>query len=78
MSDQVTTGKPRDDAPKTSGLERVTISSDEFFRRARELFTFDVPPGLTDPGIIPPTDDEGMRNVLEIIAQEKPDRKSVV
>ena len=37
MSDSVTTAG---DEPKP-GLESVTITSDEFFRRARELFTFD-------------------------------------
>jgi 8-oxo-dGTP pyrophosphatase MutT (NUDIX family) len=74
LSEPVTTA---DRKPKP-GLETVTITSDEFFRRARELFTFDVPPGLTDPTIIPPTDDEGMRNVLEIIAQERPIRPAAV
>ena len=74
MSDCVTT---TGDAPKP-GLEDVTITSDEFFRRARELFTFDVPPALTDPSIIPPTDDEGMRDVLKIVAEEKPIRPAAV
>ena len=74
MSDRATSAANK---PK-AGLEDVTITSAEFFARARELFTFDVPPGLTDPSIIPPTDDEGMRNVLEIIAQEKPIRPAAV
>jgi 8-oxo-dGTP pyrophosphatase MutT (NUDIX family) len=74
LSDRATSAANK---PK-AGLEDVTITSDEFFRRARALFTFDVPPGLTDPSIIPPTDDEGMRNVLEIIAQEKPIRPAAV
>ena len=74
MSEQAATSE---DEAKT-GLERVTITADEFFRRARELFTFDVPPALTDPSIIPPTDDEGMRSVLEIVAQEKPIRPAAV
>jgi 8-oxo-dGTP pyrophosphatase MutT (NUDIX family) len=74
LSDSVTSAG---DKPKP-GLESVTITSDEFFARARELFSFDVPPGLTDPSIIPPTDDEGMRSVLEIVAQEKPIRPAAV
>jgi hypothetical protein len=65
LSDQATTADERAKA----GLGEVTVTSDEFFRRARELFTFDVPPGLTDPNIIPPTDDEGMRSVLKIVAE---------
>jgi 8-oxo-dGTP pyrophosphatase MutT (NUDIX family) len=74
LSDSVTAAG---NEPKP-GLESVTITSDEFFRKARSLFTFDVPPGLTDPSIIPPTDDEGMRSVLEIVAQEKPIRPAAV
>jgi 8-oxo-dGTP pyrophosphatase MutT (NUDIX family) len=74
LSDSVSTAT---DKPKP-GLENVTITSDEFFRRARELFTFDVPPALTDPTIIPDSDDEGMRSVLEIIAKEKPIRPAAV
>ena len=71
MSDSLVTGaKP--------GLESVTISSDEFFRRARELFTFDVPPALTDATIIPDSDDPGMKSVLEIIAREQPIRPAAV
>lgn len=65
-------------AERGDALSRVTISSDEFFKRAHQLFSFDVPPGLTDPNIIPPTDDEGMRSVLQIIARERPIRPAAV
>lgn len=49
-----------------------------FFNRARSRLTFDVPPGLTDPTIIPATGDGGTDRMLEIIAQEKPIRKAAV
>jgi 8-oxo-dGTP pyrophosphatase MutT (NUDIX family) len=56
----------------------VQISSQEFFRRARERLTFDIPPGLTDPSIIPTTGDFGTDRMLEIIAEEKPIRQAAV
>ena len=31
------------------------VSAAEFFNRAQARLTFDVPPGLVDPNIIPPT-----------------------
>jgi 8-oxo-dGTP pyrophosphatase MutT (NUDIX family) len=61
-----------------AALKDVTLTSDEFFQRVRERFNFDIPPGLTDPSIIPRTDDEGMNRVLEIIAKEKPIRPAAV
>lgn len=70
MSDSVIRPKP--------GLENVTITADEFFQRARELFTFEVPPALTDPTIIPESEDEGTRSVLEIVAREQPIRPAAV
>jgi len=70
LSDSVIRPKP--------GLEKVTISADEFFRRARDMLTFDVPPALTDPAIIPDSDDEGTRSVLEIVAREQPIRPAAV
>jgi len=56
----------------------VHVTSQEFFRRARERLTFDVPPGLTDAGIIPATGDVGSDQVLAIIAKEKPVRPAAV
>lgn len=40
-------------------VEPATISSTEFFARARTRLTFDVPPGLVDPNVIPRTGDSG-------------------
>ncbi len=56
----------------------VAIGSGEFFRRAHERLSFDVPPGLTDPAIIPATGDFGTDRMLQIIAQERPIRPAAV
>jgi len=50
----------------------------KFFDRARALLTFDVPPGLTDPAIIPESGDAGTDRMLEIIASEVPIRPAGV
>jgi 8-oxo-dGTP pyrophosphatase MutT (NUDIX family) len=50
----------------------------EFFDRARTRLTFDVPPGLTDPAIIPESGDSGTDRMLEIIAREVPIRPAGV
>ncbi|WP_410712183.1 CoA pyrophosphatase [Bradyrhizobium sp. BEA-2-5] len=54
------------------------MSSTEFFARARTRLTFDVPPGLVDPHIIPRTGDSGNDRMLEIIAREQPVRPAAV
>ena len=54
------------------------ISSAEFFARARARLSFDVPPGLVDPGIIPESGDSGTDRMLEIIAREQPIRPAAV
>jgi 8-oxo-dGTP pyrophosphatase MutT (NUDIX family) len=54
------------------------MGSDEFFRRARDLLTFDVPAGLTDPSILAPTGDFGTDAMLQIIAKERPVRPAAV
>ncbi|MBR1161507.1 CoA pyrophosphatase [Bradyrhizobium elkanii] len=59
-------------------VEPATISSTEFFARARTRLTFDVPPGLVDPNIIPRTGDSGNDRMLEIVAQEQPVRPAAV
>ncbi|WOH83564.1 CoA pyrophosphatase [Bradyrhizobium sp. BEA-2-5] len=59
-------------------VEPATISSTEFFARARTRLTFDVPPGLVDPHIIPRTGDSGNDRMLEIIAREQPVRPAAV
>ncbi len=54
------------------------ISSAEFFDRARARLRFDVPAGLTDAAIIPPSGDHGTDRMLQIIAQEQPIRPAAV
>jgi 8-oxo-dGTP pyrophosphatase MutT (NUDIX family) len=58
--------------------EPVTISSAEFFDRARRRLRFDVPPGLIDPNIIPQSGDRGTDRMLEILAREQPVRPAAV
>jgi 8-oxo-dGTP pyrophosphatase MutT (NUDIX family) len=53
-------------------------SSAEFFERARARLGFDVPPGLYDPNIVPPSGDPGTDRMLEIIAKEQPVRPAAV
>jgi 8-oxo-dGTP pyrophosphatase MutT (NUDIX family) len=53
-------------------------SSAEFFERARARLGFDVPPGLFDPNIVPPSGDPGTDRMLEIIAREQPVRPAAV
>ena len=50
----------------------------EFFSRARKRLSFDVPPGLADPNVIPQSGDIGTLRMLEIIAQEQPIRPAAV
>ncbi|HEX7789536.1 MAG TPA: CoA pyrophosphatase, partial [Afipia sp.] len=52
--------------------------SGEFFRRARERLSFDVPPGLNDANVLAPTGDFGTDAMLQIIAQERPVRPAAV
>jgi 8-oxo-dGTP pyrophosphatase MutT (NUDIX family) len=59
-------------------VEPATISSTEFFARARTRLNFEVPPGLVDPNIIPRTGDSGNDRMLEIVAQEQPVRPAAV
>ena len=56
----------------------ATISSREFFARARARLDFDVPPGQVDPHIIPRTGDSGNDRMLEIVAVEQPVRPAAV
>jgi 8-oxo-dGTP pyrophosphatase MutT (NUDIX family) len=56
----------------------VAIGATEFFNRSRARLSFDVPPGLIDPNIIPKTGDEGNDRMLEIIAREQPVRPAAV
>ena len=54
------------------------MSSGEFFARARERLSFEVPPGLTDANVLAPTGDFGTDAMLQIIAQERPVRPAAV
>src|SRR6201988_5451790 len=56
----------------------VTVGATEFFNRSRARLSFDVPPGLVDPNIVPRTGDPGNERMLEIIAHEQPVRPAAV
>jgi len=55
-----------------------TLGSGEFFGRAQTRLNFDVPPGLTDPNIVPPSGDQGTDRMWRIIAEEQPVRPAAV
>ena len=54
------------------------LSSAEFFDRVRARLSFDVPPALLDPKVVPPSGDAGTDRMLEIIAREQPIRPAAV
>jgi 8-oxo-dGTP pyrophosphatase MutT (NUDIX family) len=56
----------------------AAISSAEFFDRARARLRFDVPAGLADPSVVPPSGDPGTDRMLQIIAREQPIRPAAV
>jgi 8-oxo-dGTP pyrophosphatase MutT (NUDIX family) len=56
----------------------ASITSGEFFDRARARLRFEVPPGLVDPNIIPKSGDRGNARMLEIVAREQPIRPAAV
>jgi 8-oxo-dGTP pyrophosphatase MutT (NUDIX family) len=58
--------------------EPALFDSAEFFARARARLRFDVPPGLTDASVVPPSGDQGTDRMLEIIAREQPIRPAAV
>jgi 8-oxo-dGTP pyrophosphatase MutT (NUDIX family) len=58
--------------------ESAAISSAEFFDRTRARLRFDVPPGLTDASIVPPSGDQGTDRMLQIVAREQPIRPAAV
>lgn len=64
------------DAP--AGPGPGDLSSAEFFARAKARLSFDVPPGLNDPSIIPVTGDAGNDRMIQIVAQERPIRPAAV
>ena len=56
----------------------AAINSTEFFDRARARLRFEIPRGLTDPGLIPESGDQGTDRMLEILAREQPIRPAAV
>jgi 8-oxo-dGTP pyrophosphatase MutT (NUDIX family) len=56
----------------------AAISSAEFFDRARARLRFDVPAGLADASVVPPSGDPGTDRMLQIVAQEQPIRPAAV
>ncbi len=56
----------------------ATISSAEFFDRARARLRFEIPAGLTDPSLIPASGDQGTDQMLAILAREQPIRPAAV
>ncbi|HKS20459.1 MAG TPA: CoA pyrophosphatase [Bradyrhizobium sp.] len=56
----------------------AAIGAAEFFDRSRARLTFDVPPGLVDPNIVPKTGDAANDRMLEIVAREQPVRPAAV
>jgi 8-oxo-dGTP pyrophosphatase MutT (NUDIX family) len=58
--------------------EPALFNSAEFFTRARARLRFEIPPGLTDASIVPPSGDQGTDRMLEIIAREQPIRPAAV
>ena len=58
--------------------EPALFDSAEFFARACARLRFDIPPGLTDASIVPPSGDQGTDRMLEIIAREQPIRPAAV
>jgi 8-oxo-dGTP pyrophosphatase MutT (NUDIX family) len=62
--------------PKPKIMADITAA--DFFARARERLSFDVPPGLDDPNVIPESGDGGTDRILAIIARERPIRRAAV
>ena len=58
--------------------DAAATGSAEFFNRARARLRFDVPAGLTDASVVPPSGDQGTDRMLQIIAREQPIRPAAV
>ena len=56
----------------------AAISAAEFFDRARARLRFEIPAGLTDASVVPPSGDQGTDRMLEIVAREQPIRPAAV
>jgi 8-oxo-dGTP pyrophosphatase MutT (NUDIX family) len=66
------------EAKEKAKTDEANAGAREFFERARARLNFDVPPGLSDPSIIPESGDSGTDRMLEIIAREVPIRPAGV
>lgn len=58
--------------------DSAILGAADFFARSRTRLSFDVPPGLYDPNIIPVSGDAGTDKMLEIVAREQPVRPAAV
>lgn len=58
--------------------EAAALSGSEFFARASERLTLDVPPGLTDPHLTPKRGDHDADPVMQKIAEVRPIRPAAV
>jgi 8-oxo-dGTP pyrophosphatase MutT (NUDIX family) len=56
----------------------AAINSAEFFDRARARLHFEIPAGLTDASLVPPSGDRGTDRMLQILAREQPIRPAAV
>jgi 8-oxo-dGTP pyrophosphatase MutT (NUDIX family) len=59
-------------------MDPAAITSAEFFDRARARLRFDIPAGLTDASVVPPSGDQGTDRMLQIVAREQPIRPAAV
>jgi 8-oxo-dGTP pyrophosphatase MutT (NUDIX family) len=59
-------------------MDPAAVSSAEFFDRARARLRFDIPAGLTDASVVPPSGDQGTDRMLQIVAREQPIRPAAV
>jgi hypothetical protein len=54
------------------------LTADDFYRRARERLTLDVPPGISDPSVTPPRGDHDADPVMKMISEVRPIRPAAV
>jgi 8-oxo-dGTP pyrophosphatase MutT (NUDIX family) len=59
-------------------MDAAAICSAEFVDRARARLRFDIPAGLTDASVVPPSGDQGTDRMLQIVAREQPIRPAAV
>lgn len=64
--------------PKITPGAAPDVATADFFARAKARLSFDVPPGLDDPSVIPESGDAGTDRMLEILAREQPIRPAAV